>query len=102
MKGLFAWVGVKTVTLDYVLDERGAGTTKFSGWKLWNFALEGITSYSTAPLKFWTYIGSLGALVTAAYALFIVSKTLIWGVDIPGYDSLLVAVLFFGDRKSVV
>lgn len=101
MKGLFAWVGFKTVTLDYVRDQRIAGTTKFSGWKLWNFALEGITSFSTAPLKLWSYIGGLGALVTAAYALFIVSKTLIWGADIPGYASLLVAVLFFGSLQLI-
>lgn len=101
MKGLFAWVGFKTVTLDYVRDQRIAGTSKFSGWKLWNFALEGITSFSTAPLKLWSYIGGLGALVTAAYALFIVSKTLIWGADIPGYASLLVAVLFFGSLQLI-
>ena len=101
MKGLFAWVGFKTVTLDYVRDQRIAGKSKFSGWKLWNFALEGITSFSTAPLKLWSYIGGLGAMVTATYALFIISKTLIWGADIPGYASLLVAVLFFGSLQLI-
>lgn len=101
MKGLFAWVGFKTVTLDYARSPRVAGTTKFSGWKLWNFALEGITSFSAAPLKFWSYIGGFGAIVTLAYALFIVTRTLIYGVDIPGYASLLVAVLFFGSLQLI-
>ena len=101
MKGLFAWVGFKPVTLDYVRNPRIAGTTKFSGWKLWNFALEGITSFSTAPLKFWSYIGGLGASATFIYAIFIISRTLIYGVDIPGYASLLVAVLFFGSLQLI-
>jgi glycosyltransferase involved in cell wall biosynthesis len=101
MKGLFAWVGFKTVTLDYVRNPRTSGNTKFSGWKLWNFALEGITSFSDAPLKLWSYIGGLGALVTFIYAIFIISRTLIRGVDIPGYASLLVAVLFFGSLQLI-
>lgn len=101
MKGLFAWVGFKTVTIDYARNPRTAGTTKFSGWKLWNFALEGITSFSATPLKFWSYIGGLGALFTLGYAIFIISRTLIYGVDIPGYASLLVAVLFFGSLQLI-
>lgn len=101
MKGLFAWVGFKTITLDYVRNSRLAGTTKFSGWKLWNFALEGITSFSAVPLKFWSYVGGLGALATFVYALFIISRTMIYGVDIPGYASLLVAVLFFGSLQLI-
>lgn len=101
MKGLFAWVGYKTVTLDYVRKHRVAGTTKFSGWKLWNFALEGITGFSTTPLKFWSYIGGVGALTTFIYAAFIILRTLIHGIDIPGYASLLVAVLFFGSLQLI-
>src|SRR5450759_4115100 len=101
MKGLFAWVGFKTVTLDYVRNPRIAGTTKFSGWKLWNFALEGIPSFSAAPLKFWSHIGGLGAVATFIYAIFIISRTLIHGIDIPGYASLLVAVLFFGSLQLI-
>ena len=101
MKGLFAWVGFKTVTLDYVRQPRIAGSTKFSGWKLWNFALEGITGFSAAPLKFWSYLGGIGALVTFFYAVFIISRTLIYGVDIPGYASLLVVVLFFGSLQLI-
>lgn len=101
MKGLFAWVGFKTVTLDYVRSPRIAGTSKFSGWKLWNLALEGITSFSAVPLKFWSYIGGLGALGTFFYAIFIISRTLIQGIDIPGYASLLVAVLFLGSLQLI-
>lgn len=99
MKGLFAWVGFKSVTIDYVRNPRTAGTTKFSGWKLWNFALEGITSFSTAPLKFWVYIGAVGAVTTFLYGTYIVVRTLIHGIDVPGYASLLVAVLFFGSLQ---
>jgi glycosyltransferase involved in cell wall biosynthesis len=96
MKGLFAWVGFRTVTIDYVRAERVAGKTKFSGLALWNFALEGFTSFSTAPLRIWTYLGALGALFTFAYAVFIILFTIIRGTGVPGYASLLVAVLFFG------
>jgi glycosyltransferase involved in cell wall biosynthesis len=96
MKGLFAWVGFRTVTIDYVRAGRSAGTTKFSGLALWNFALEGFTSFSTTPLKIWTYLGAASAVVTFAYGIYIIIRTLIFGIDVPGYASLLVAVLFFG------
>jgi glycosyltransferase involved in cell wall biosynthesis len=101
MKGLFAWLGFKTITVDYTRNPRTIGTSKFSGWKLWNFALEGITSFSAAPLKFWTYIGIVGSLLTLTYAVFIILRTLIHGVDIPGYASLLVAILFFGSLQLI-
>jgi glycosyltransferase involved in cell wall biosynthesis len=96
MKGLFAWVGFKTIVVDYTRASRVAGAPKFSGWKLWNLALEGITSFSAAPLKMWTYLGAVGALLTFIYASFIVIRTLFYGVDIPGYASLLVVILFLG------
>ncbi len=101
MKGLFAWIGFKTATVDYVRKPRSAGTTKFSGLKLWNFALEGITSFSIAPLKIWTYIGGAGAIATFVYAAFIVFRTLIYGVELPGYASLLVAILFIGSLQLI-
>jgi hypothetical protein len=72
------------------------GQTKFSGWKLWNFALEGITSFSTVPLEIWSYVGAVISLGSFFYGLFIATKTLIFGVDVPGYASLLVSVLFLG------
>jgi glycosyltransferase involved in cell wall biosynthesis len=96
MKGLFAWVGFRTVTIDYVRAGRAAGASKFSGFALWNFAMEGFTSFSTAPLKIWTYLGACSAVVTFAYGVYIVLRTLLFGIDVPGYASLLVAVLFFG------
>ena len=101
MKGLFAWVGFKTVTLEYVRRPRLLGETKFSGWKLWNFAIEGITSFSTLPLKLWTYIGVLMAIASFIYAIFIVVRTLILGIELPGYASLLAAVLFLGSLQLV-
>jgi glycosyltransferase involved in cell wall biosynthesis len=99
MKGLFAWIGFRTATVDYARRSRASGRSKFSGWRLWNFALEGITSFSTVPLRIWTYIGALGALLTFLYALFIMARTLILGVDVPGYASLLVAILFLGSLQ---
>jgi glycosyltransferase involved in cell wall biosynthesis len=101
MKGLFAWVGFKTVTLDYARHPRAAGSSKFSGWKLWNFALEGITSFSSTPLKFWSYAGGAGALISLLYAAYIVIRTMVQGVDLPGYASLLVAVIFFGSVQLI-
>ena len=94
-------MGFKTVTLDYVRRPRLLGETKFSGWKLWNFAIEGITSFSTLPLKLWTYIGVLMAIASFIYAIFIVVRTLILGIELPGYASLLAAVLFLGSLQLV-
>ena len=101
MKGLFAWVGFKTATVEYVRDARLIGETKFSGWKLWNFAIEGITSFSLVPLKVWTYVGGIGALFAFCYAVFVVIKTLVFGIDVPGYASLLVVILFFGSLQLI-
>jgi glycosyltransferase involved in cell wall biosynthesis len=99
MKGMFAWVGYKTTTIDYVRQPRSAGSSKFSGFRLWNFALEGITSFSTVPLRLWSYIGAFCAFITFLYAVATLFKTLIFGVDVPGYASLLLAVLFFGSLQ---
>lgn len=101
MKGLFAWVGFKTATLEYTRDARLIGKSKFSGWKLWNFAIEGITSFSLVPLKVWTYIGGIGAIFALLYAVFVVIKTLLFGIDVPGYASLLVVILFFGSLQLI-
>src|ERR1700754_93204 len=96
MKGLFAWVGFKTATVEYTRDIRVAGQSKFSGWKLWNLAIEGITSFSSAPLEIWTYVGASIPLFSFLYGLVIVAKTLVFGIDVPGYASLLVSILFLG------
>lgn len=101
MKGLFAWVGFRTTYVDYERPERVAGETKFNGWRLWNFALEGITSFSTEPLRIWTYLGLLVSLVSFSFAIFIVLRTLISGIDLPGYASLMVAVTFLGGLQLI-
>jgi len=101
MKGLFTWVGFKSVTIDYSRPARAAGKSKFSAWKLWNFALEGITSFSTAPLKVWVYIGMGGAAASLVYAGWMIVRTLLFGIDVPGYASLLVAILFIGSLQLV-
>jgi glycosyltransferase involved in cell wall biosynthesis len=96
MKGLFAWVGYRQVALPYHRDARHAGRSKFNYWKLWNFALEGITSFSTAPLRIATYVGVLSAFAAFAAGVWIVLKTLLWGDPVAGYPSLMVAMLFLG------
>lgn len=101
MKGLFAWVGFKTVAVEYTRPERVAGTTKFNGWRLWNFALEGITSFSTDPLRIWTYLGGIVAFISFLFAIFMVLKVLIHGVDVPGYASVMVAVTFLGGLQLI-
>jgi glycosyltransferase involved in cell wall biosynthesis len=101
MKGLFAWVGFRTEIVEYVREPRSAGESKFSGWRLWNFALEGITSFSTVPLRCWTYIGVSLALLSLAYGSYITLRTIIHGVDVPGYASLLVGMLFLGGIQLV-
>jgi len=96
MKGLFAWVGFRTAQVDYFRQKRVAGTSKFNGWRLWNFALEGITGFSTDPLRIWTYLGLLVSLASVLFAVFIGIKVFVSGVDVPGYASLMVAVSFLG------
>lgn len=101
MKGLFAWVGFKTATVDYRRDARAAGTSKFNAWKLWNFALEGIFSFSISPLKIWTYLGFFVALGAVGWGSWIAVRTLVWGVDVPGYASVLVGVLLLGGLQLI-
>lgn len=101
MKGLFSWVGFDPAIIDYERATRAVGDSKFAGWKLWNFAIEGLTSFSTAPLRIWTYVGLATAAITGVYGLFIITRTLILGVDVPGYASLLLAVLFFGSLQLI-
>ena len=101
MKGLFSWVGYRTAIVEYVREPRAAGTTKFSGWKLWNFAMEGFTSFGTLPIRIWTYIGALVALFAISRALFLIMRTLIIGVDVPGYASLSTAILLIGGIQLI-
>jgi glycosyltransferase involved in cell wall biosynthesis len=96
MKGLFAWIGYKQKAVYYDRDPRFAGKTKWNYWKLWNFAIEGITSFTTAPLKFATYIGFLTAFVAFIYGSYMLVRTLFFGNPVPGYPSLIVIILFLG------
>lgn len=96
MKGLFAWGGFKQSAVEYDRAERRNGNSKFSYWKLWTLAVDGITSASTLPLRVWSYVGALVALGAITYAGLVVGRTLILGVEVPGYASLLVSILFLG------
>ena len=96
MKGLFAWAGFRSAAVGYHREERKLGTSKFNYWKLWTLAVDGITSASTVPLRVWSYVGALVALGALAYAGFIVVRTLAFGIETPGYASMMVAILFLG------
>ncbi|HEU0310892.1 MAG TPA: glycosyltransferase family 2 protein [Sphingomicrobium sp.] len=96
MKGLFAWAGFKQAAVAYHREERTVGKTKYNYWKLWTLAIDGITSASTLPLRVWSYLGAFVALGALAYSIYIVIRTLTSGIDVPGYASLMVAVLFLG------
>lgn len=96
MKGLFAWSGFRQTAVEYDRAERAVGTTKFNYWKLWQLAVDGITSASTAPLRVWSYLGAIIAVVALVYAVFIGLRTIIYGADVAGYPSLMVAILFMG------
>jgi len=96
MKGLFAWIGYPQVAVNYHRDPRFAGKTKWNYWQLWNFALEGITSFTINPLKIATYLGLMTSVFSFTYALFVIYKTLFFGESVQGYPSLMVVILFLG------
>ena len=96
MKGLFAWIGFHCRELEYDRDGRQAGVTKWNYWRLWNFALEGITSFSVVPLKVASYVGFATALVAFTYGAYVIGKTLLYGDVARGYPTLIVVVLFLG------
>jgi polyisoprenyl-phosphate glycosyltransferase len=94
-KGLYAWIGFKATGVPFEVAERRYGTTKWSFRKLFRFAFDGITAFSTVPLRVWTYIGGLISFGAIATALFFVVRTLLIGTDLPGFPSLIVSVMFF-------
>lgn len=96
MKGLFCWPGFSSYTLEFERQERALGETKFNYWRLWNFALNGITSFSSMPIRMGVYLGLAVSAVAFVYGATIALKTMITGIDVPGYASLMVAVLFLG------
>jgi len=101
MKGLFAWIGFRQTSISYDRDPRYGGETKWSYPQLWNFALEGITSFTVAPLKISTYLGVITAAGAFVYGAIIIMKTLIFGADMPGYPSLMVVILFLGGIQLI-
>lgn len=96
MKGLFSWVGYKQTSITYQREARFAGKTSFNYWKLWNFALEGITSFSFAPLQFASYLGFFVSITSFIYMMYLIFSTIFFGNPVAGYPSLMVAILFFG------
>lgn len=101
MKGILSWVGGNTEIVEYTRLARQAGTSKFNGWKLWNLAIEGITSFSTLPLRIWSYVGFFVSFFSLTYALWMVADKLIWGNEVPGYPSIMTAVLFLGGVQLI-
>jgi len=101
MKGLFAWVGFPTTAVLYDRAPRGGGTTKWSFWKLWNLAIEGITSFTVAPLRLATYLGLATALFAALFAIQLVVRTLAFGNPVAGYPSLMAVTLFLGGVQLI-
>lgn len=101
MKGLFGWIGFDQVAIPYQRQPRLAGRSKFSLWRLWNFALEGITSFSTAPLRLATYLGVATALVAFGFGLWVVFKALLWGDQVAGYPTMMSVILFLGGVQLV-
>lgn len=101
MKGLFVWPGFSSVGVVYDRPARQFGKTKFNAWRLWNFAVDGITSFSTWPLRIWSYVGVGIAVISLIFMCYIMTRTIIFGVDWPGYASLMSAILFFGAMQLI-
>jgi len=101
MKGILSWVGGESAVVEYTRSARVAGQTKFNGWKLWNLALEGITSFSTLPLRIWTYIGFFVAMLSFLYGIWMIVDKIIWGNPVAGYSSIIVSILFLGGVQLI-
>ena len=102
MKGIFGWTGFKTIGIKYKRQKRFAGTSKWNYWKLWNFALDGITASTTFPLRIWSYLGSVLSVMGIMYAIYIIWRTIVYGVDVPGYASLMVFILILGGVQMII
>jgi glycosyltransferase involved in cell wall biosynthesis len=100
-KGLYAWIGFRATGVPFVVEERAGGASKWSFRKLFRFAFDGITSFSTVPLRIWTYLGGLISCLALATALFFLVRTLLYGTDAPGFPSLIVSVMFFSGIQLI-
>lgn len=101
MKGVLSWAGFKVAIIEYDRPARVIGSSKFNGWKLWNLALEGITSFSTLPLRLWTYIGGAISILAVLYAVYMALDKIMFGNSVPGYPSLMTAILFLGGVQLI-
>lgn len=101
MKGVLSWVGFRTAIVEYDRPERAAGNSKFSFWRLWNLALDGITSFSTVPLRLWSYVGAGVSLFAFAFAVYMLVDKMLHGNDVPGYPSMMTAILFLGGVQLI-
>ncbi|MEZ5842897.1 MAG: glycosyltransferase family 2 protein [Hyphomicrobiaceae bacterium] len=100
-KGLFSWIGFKATDVPYTVAERAHGTTKWSFRRLFRFAIDGLTSFSTLPLRVWSLLGLAISLAAFAYAILVLVQTLIFGVDVPGFPSLIISVMFFSGVQLI-
>lgn len=101
MKGIFAWVGFNQSIIEFDVSERISGASSFSLWKLWNFAWDGITSFTTAPLRLWLYIGTTLAALSFIYGVCILFAALVWGSGVPGYPSIMIMIAFLGGIQLI-
>ncbi|MBC7953300.1 MAG: glycosyltransferase, partial [Rhodospirillaceae bacterium] len=101
MKGLYAWVGFRQTSIPYDVAPRAAGVTSFNIFRLWRLAVDGLTSFTSVPLKVWTLMGMLVAAFALLYGFVFIIKTLILGIDVPGYPSLIVAITFFSGVQLI-
>jgi len=101
MKGLYAWVGFRQTSIPYDVAPRAAGTTKFNAFRLWRLAIDGITSFTSVPLKVWTVMGMAVAAFALLYGFIFIIKTIVLGIDVPGYPSLIVAIMFFSGVQLI-
>ncbi|KTC19444.1 bactoprenol glucosyl transferase [Pseudomonas marginalis ICMP 9505] len=101
MKGVLSWAGFTVAIVEYDRAPRTAGQSKFNAWKLWNLALDGITSFSTLPLRLWSYIGGCISLFALVYAAYLMLDKLLFGNAVPGYPSLMTAILFLGGVQLI-
>lgn len=101
MKGVLPWAGFNVAIVEYDRAPRAVGQSKFNAWKLWNLALDGVTSFSTLPLRLWSYIGGGISLLALVYAGYLVVDKVLFGNAVPGYPSLMTAILFLGGVQLI-
>lgn len=101
MKGLFGWIGFNRIAIPYERHARIAGRSKFGFWRLWNFAIDGVTSFSTAPLRLATYVGLVTASMAFVFALWVIGKAMLYGDPVAGWPTMMAVILFLGSVQLV-